>query len=80
MNPLERFTETAILLHSPSMSTFIGKTVAVSVANPIDIPHTVCKNDQFAEISKVTPEQNKILKRADRAVLRNSPGGDSDLP
>ena len=74
-----KFTETASLLISHSMSTIIDRKIAVRVINTTEPPYTVNKNTQFAEFSVVTPEQSKFIKPVDMAVLCLIPEGDPDL-
>ena len=56
VTPLEKFTETASLLISHSISTITDKILAVRVANTTDSPYLIKKNTQIAEFSVVTPE------------------------
>ena len=85
VTPLEKFTETASLLISRSMSTIIDKRVAVRVTNTTESPciikkHTDCsKNQQIAVFSVVTPEQSKHIKPVDMVILSMIPQGDPDL-
>ena len=58
VTPLEKFTETAILLISHSMSTIIDKRVAVTVTITTESPYLIKKHTQIAELSVVTPEQS----------------------
>ena len=78
VTPLEKFTETAILLTSHSMSTIIDKRIAViNHYNGITISdqrtHTNC------EFAVVTPEPSKHIKPVDQAILSMIPQGDPDL-
>ena len=76
---LEKFTETASLLISHSMSTLIEKTVAVGVTNRTESPYLIKKATQIAECSVDTPEQSKHIKPVDMAILSMIPQGDPDL-
>ena len=55
VTPLEKFTETAYLLISHSMSTIIDKRIAVRVTNTTESPYLIKKHTQIAEFSVVTP-------------------------
>ena len=79
VTPVEKFTETASLLISHSMSTLIDRKIAVRVTNTTESPYTINKNTQIAEFSVVTPEQSKFIKPVDMAVLSMIPEGDPDL-
>ena len=79
VTPVEKFTETASLLVSHSMSTISDRKIAVRVTNTTESPYTINKNTQTAEFSVVTPEQSKFIKPVDMAVLRMIPEGDPDL-
>ena len=79
VTPLEKFTETASLLISHSMSTIIDKRVAVRVTNTTESPYLIKKHTQIAEFSVVTPEQSKHIKPVDMAILSMIPQGDPDL-
>ena len=79
VTPVEKFTETASLLISQSMSTIIDRKIAVRVTNTRESPYTINKNTQIAEFSVVTPEQSKFIKPVDMAVLSMIPEGDPDL-
>ena len=79
VTPLEKFTETASLLISHSMSTIIDKRTAVRLTNTTESPYLIKKHTQIAEYSMVTPEQSKHIKPVDMAILRMIPQGDSDL-
>ena len=76
---LEKFTETASLLISHSMSTVIDKRIAVRVTNTMESPYLIKKHTQIAEFSAVTPEQSKHIKPVDMAVLSMIPQNDPDL-
>ena len=78
VTPLEKFTETASLLISHSMSTIIDKKVAVRVTNTLESPYLIKKHTQIAEFSVVTPEQSKHIKPVDMAILSMIPQGDPD--
>ena len=77
--PLEKFTETASLLISHSMSTIIDMRIAVRVTNTTESPHLIKKHTQIANFSVVTPEQSKHIKPVDMAILSIIPQGDLDL-
>ena len=77
--PVEKFTETASLLISHSMSTIIDRKIAVTVTNTTESLFTINKNTQIAEFSVVTPEQSKFIKPLDTAILSINPDGDPDL-
>ena len=79
VTPVEKFTETASLLMSHSMSTIIDRKLAVRVTNTTESPYTINKNTQIAEFSVVTPEQSKFIKPVDMAVLSLILEGDPDL-
>ena len=79
VTPLEKFTETASLLISHSMSTIIDKRIAVRVTNTTESPYLIKKHTQIAEFSVVTPEQSKHIKPVDMAILSMIPQDDPDL-
>ena len=79
VTPLEKFTETASLLISHSMSTITDKRIAVRVTNTTESPYLIKKNTQIAEFSVVTPEQSKHIKPVDMAILSMIPQGDPDM-
>ena len=79
MTPLEKFTETASLLISYSMSTIIDKTKAIRVTNTTESPYLLKKHTQIAEFSVVIPEQSKHIKPVDVAILSMIPQGYPDL-
>ena len=79
VTPLEKFTETASLLISHSMSTKIDKRIAVRVTNTTESPYLIKKHTQIAEFSVVTPEQSKHIKPVDMAILSMILQGDPDL-
>ena len=79
VTPLKKFTETASLLISHSMSTIIDKRIAVRVTNTTESPYLIKKNTQIAEFSVVTPEQSKHIKPVDMAILSMIPQDDPDL-
>ena len=79
VTPIEKFTETASLLISHSMSTIFDRKIAVRVTNTTESPYTINKNTQIAEFSVVTPEQSKFIKPVDMAMLSMIPEGDPDL-
>ena len=69
VTPLEKFTETASVLISHSMSTIFGKRIAVRTTNTTESPYLIKKQTQIAEFSVVTPEQSKHIKPVDMAIL-----------
>ena len=79
VTPLEKFTETASLLISHSMSTIIDKRIAVRVTNTTESPYLIKKHTQIAEFSVVTPEQSKHIKPVGMAILSMIPQDDLDL-
>ena len=79
VTPLEKFTETANLLISHSMSTIVDKRIAVRVTNTTEPPYLIKKHTEIAEFSVVTPEQSKHIKPIDMAILSIVPQGDPDL-
>ena len=79
VTPLEKFTETASLLISHSMSTKIDKRIAVRVTNTTESPYLIKKHTQIAEFSVVTPEQSKHIKPVDMAILSMIPQDDPDM-
>ena len=76
---VEKFTETASLITSHSMSTIIDRKIAVRVTNTTESPYTINKNTQISAFSVVTPEQSKFIKPVDMAILSMIPEGDPDL-
>ena len=79
VTPLEKFTETASLLISYSVSKIIDKRIAVRVTNTTESPHLIKKHTQIADFSVVTPEQSKHIRPVDMAILSMIPEGDPDL-
>ena len=79
VTPVEKFTETASLIISHSMSRVIDRKIAVRVTNTTESPYTINKNTQIAEFSVVTTEQSKFIKPVDMAVLSMIPEGEPDL-
>ena len=79
VTPLEKFTETATLLISHSMSTIIDKRIAVRVTNTTESSYHIKKHTQIAGFSVVTPEQSKHVKPVDMAILSMIPQDDPDL-
>ena len=79
VTPVEKFTETAGLIISHSMSTIIDRKTAVRVTNTTESPYTINMNTQSANFSVVTPEQTKFLKPVDTAILSMIHEGDPDL-
>ena len=56
VTPLEKFTETASLQFSHSMSTIFDKRIAVRVTNTTESLYLIKKRTQIAEFSVVTPD------------------------
>ena len=79
VTPLEKFTETASLLTSYTMSTISHKRKSVSVTNTMESSYLMKKHTSSAEFSLVTPEQSKHIKPVDMAFLSMIPQGDFDL-
>ena len=79
VTPLEKFTETANLLISHSMSTIIDKRIAIRVTNTTEPPYLIKKHTQIAEFSVVTPEQTKHIKPVDMVILSMIPQDHPDL-
>ena len=79
VTPLEKFTETASVPISHSMSTIIDNRMAVRVTNTTESPYLIKKHTQIVEFSVVTPEQPKHMKPVDMAILSMVPQGDPDL-
>ena len=79
VTPLEKFTETASLMISHSMSTIIDKRIAVRVTNTTESPYHIKKHTQIKEFSVVTKEQSKHIKPVDMAIFSMIPQGDPDL-
>ena len=79
VTPVEKFTETASLIISHSMSTITDRKIAVRVTNTTESPYTINKNTQIAEFSVVTPEQCKFIKPVEMVILSMIPEGDPDL-
>ena len=79
VTPVEKFTETASLIISLSISTIIDRKIVVRVTNTTESPYTINRNTQIADFSVVTPEQSKFIKPVDMAILSIIPEGDPDL-
>ena len=79
VTPVEKFTETASLIISHSISTINDRKIAVRVTNTTESPYTINKNTQIAEFSVVPPEQSKFIKPVDTAILIMIPEGDPDM-
>ena len=79
VTPVEKFTEAASLKFSHSMSTIIGRKIAVGVTNTTESPYTINKNTPIAVFSVVTPEPSKFIKPVDTAILSMILEGDPDL-
>ena len=76
VTPLEKFTETASLLISHSMSSIINRRIPVRVTNTTESPYLIEIHTQIADFSLITPEQSKHIKPVDMAILRMIPQGD----
>ena len=76
---MEKFTETASMLISHSMSTIIDKRIAVRVTNTTESPYLIKKHTQIAEFPVLTPEQSKHVKPVDMAILSMIPQDDPDM-
>ena len=76
---LEKFTETATLLTSHSMSTIIDNRIAGRITNTTESICLIKKQTYIAEFPVVTPEQSKHIKPVDMAILSMIPHGDPDL-
>ena len=61
VTPLEKFTETASLVISHSISTIIDTKIAVRVTKTTESPYLIKKHTQIAEFSVVTQEQSNTL-------------------
>ena len=61
------------------MSTIIDKRIAVRVTNTTESPYLIKKHTQIAELSVVTPEQSKHIKRVYMAILSMIPQCDPAL-
>ena len=79
VTPVEKFTESASLILSHSVSTIIDRKIAIRVTNTTESPYTINKNTQIAEFSVFTPERSKFIKPVDMAILSMIPEGDLDL-
>ena len=79
VTPLKKYTETASLLISHSMSTIIDNRIAVRRTNTTESPYLIKKHTQIAAFFVVTPEQSKHNKPVDMAILSMFPHGDPDL-
>ena len=79
VTPVEKFTESASLIITHSMSTITDRRIEVRVTNTTESPYTINKNTQIAEFSVVTPEQSKLTKPVDMAILSMIPEGEPDL-
>ena len=79
---LEKFTDTASLLTSNSMSTTIDKRIAVKVTKTTGSRYLIrkkTKKPQISESSAVTPERSKHMKPVDMAIFSMSPQGEFDM-
>ena len=61
VTPLERFTNTASLLISHSMSTKFDNKVAVRITKTADAAYMIRKYTPTAEFSVVTPDQSEFV-------------------
>ena len=53
--------------------------MALRVTNTTETPYFILRNPQIAQISVVTPEQAKLIKPIDMAILSIGSEGDPDL-
>ena len=79
VTPVEKFTKAASLIISHSVSTILDRKIAVRVTNTRESPYTINKNTQIAEFSVVSPEQTRLIKPVDTAILGMIPESDPDL-
>ena len=79
VTPLEKFTETASLLISHSISRISDQRNTVRVTNITESPYAIKKHAQIAEFSVVTLKQSKHIKPVDMAIISMIPEGDPDL-
>ena len=79
VTPLEKFTETAVLLISFSISPIIDRKVEVRVTNTTETPYLIKRNTQIAQFCVITPEQAKFMKPVDMAILIMIPEADLDV-
>ena len=77
--PVEKFTETAILLISHSMSTINDRKIAVRITNTTESSYTINKNTQIAKFFVVAGKQFKCIKPVDTEIFSTIPEGDPDL-
>ena len=59
---LEKIMETANLLISHSMSNIVDNKVAIRVTNATELPYSIKKNTQIAEVSVFTQVESKFIK------------------
>ena len=76
VTPVEKLTVAASLLMSHSISTIIDKKTAIRITNTAERPYLNKKNSQIAKFSVITPEQSKIIRPVDTAILSMIPEGD----
>ena len=69
VTPLKKFPDAANLMFYQSMSTINDKKVAVRLTNTTNSFYLIKKITQIAEIPVVTPEQSKVIKPVDTAIL-----------
>ena len=79
VTPVAKLTEAASLLISHSISTIIDKKDSSEKNLKTESPYLTNKNTQIAEFSVVTPEQSKLIRPVDTAILNMFPEGDPDL-
>ena len=79
VTPVEKFIGNASLIISHSILTKIERKIAVRVNITMESPHKINKHTQIADFSVVTPEQPKIFKPVDTAILSRIPQGDQDV-
>ena len=64
-----KVTETSRLIISHSISKTIKENIAVRFTNKTESPVSIKKSTQIAEFSVVIPEQSKLMKPVDTAIL-----------
>ena len=74
-----KIQKAASMLLSHSIPTINDRKVAVRVTNAVKSLYTINKNTQIADFSIVTPEQSKLFKPVNTAILNLIPEGDPDL-
>ena len=77
--PVEKFTETTSLIISHSISITIDKKVAVRVTKTTELPYSINKNTQIADVSVVSPDQSNFNKPVGTTFLNVTQEGYPDL-